>query len=176
MERDTNFILGIYEDEDVLKDAVTKVRESGVKIHEVFTPYPVHGLEDVLGYNRSKLPIAAFLFGLLGTCLALTMQVLMMSVDWPMIIGGKDFAPLPDFIPVTFELTVLLASFGMVGVFMISSDLKPWAQPRIFDLRSTDDKHVMAIDIANNANIEEAKIKELLQSSGASEVNNKSFE
>ncbi|UCS95393.1 DUF3341 domain-containing protein [Echinicola marina] len=176
MERDTNFILGIYEDEDVLKDAVTKVRESGVKIHEVFTPYPVHGLEDVLGYNRSKLPIAAFLFGLLGTCLALTMQLLMMSVDWPMIIGGKDFAPLPDFIPVTFELTVLLASFGMVGVFMISSDLKPWAQPRIFDLRSTDDKHVMAIDIANNANIEEAKIKELLQSSGASEVNNKSFE
>ncbi|WP_215223184.1 DUF3341 domain-containing protein [Echinicola shivajiensis] len=176
MERDTNFILGIYEDEDVLKDAVTKVREGGVKIHEVFTPYPVHGLEDVLGYKRSKLPIAAFLFGMLGTCLALTMQILMMSVDWPMIIGGKDHAPLPDFIPVTFELTVLLASFGMVGVFMVSSNLKPWAQPRIFDLRSTDDKHVMAIDIANNANIEEAKIKELLQTSGASEVNNKSFE
>ncbi|WP_186757495.1 DUF3341 domain-containing protein [Echinicola salinicaeni] len=176
MERDTNFILGIYDDEDVLKDAVTKVRESGVKIHEVFTPYPVHGLEDVLGYKRSKLPIAAFLFGMLGTCLALTMQVLMMSVDWPMIIGGKDHAPLPDFIPVTFELTVLLASFGMVGVFMVSSNLKPWAQPRIFDLRSTDDKHVMAIDIAHNANIEETKIKELLQTSGASEVNNKSFE
>ncbi|WP_200975954.1 DUF3341 domain-containing protein [Echinicola sp. 20G] len=176
MERDTNFILGIYDDEDVLKDAVTKVRQSGVKIHEVYTPYPVHGLEDVLGYRRSRLPIAAFLFGMLGTCLALTMQLLMMAVDWPMIIGGKDHAPIPDFIPVTFELTVLLASFGMVGVFMISSNLKPWGQPRIFDLRSTDDKHVMAIDIANNASIEEAKIKEVLQSSGASEVNNKSFE
>ncbi|GAB3665534.1 hypothetical protein GCM10028791_41310 [Echinicola sediminis] len=176
MERDTNFILGIYEDEDVLKEAVTKVRESGVKIHEVYTPYPIHGLEDVLGYRRSRLPIAAFLFGLLGTCLALTMQITMMGVDWPMIIGGKDYVPLPDFIPVTFELTVLLASFGMVGVFMISSNLKPWANPRIFDLRITDDKHVMAIDIANNAKIEESAIKELLHSSGASEVNNKSFE
>lgn len=59
---------------------------------------------------------------------------------------------------------------------MISSDLKPWAQPRIFDLRITDDKHVMAIDIANNSNLEVEKIKEILKSSGATEVNNKSFE
>ncbi len=176
MERDKNFILGVYEDEDVLKDAVTAVRGKGVKIHEVFTPYPIHGLEEVLGYRRSRLPIAAFLFGLLGTSLALTMQFYMMGYDWPMIIGGKDHAAFPDFIPVTFELTVLLASFGMVGVFMVSSGLKPWGQPRIFDLRSTDDKHIMAIDIAHNASVDVEAIKEILKSSGASEVNNKSFE
>ncbi|MDF2159191.1 DUF3341 domain-containing protein [Algoriphagus sp. CAU 1675] len=176
MERDTHFILGVYEDEDVLLHAVKDVRTSGVKIHEVYSPYPVHGLEHALGYKRSRLPIAAFLFGLLGTTLALTMQLYMMKFDWPMIIGGKDFAAIPDFIPVSFELTVLLAAFGMVGVFMISSDLKPWAQPRIFDLRITDDKHVMAIDIANNSTLEVEKIKEILKSSGATEVNNKSFE
>lgn len=176
MERDKNFILGVYDDEDVLLHAVSEVRTSGVKIHEVYTPYPVHGLEDVLGYTRSRLPIAAFLFGLLGTTLALTMQLYMMHFDWPMIIGGKDHAAIPDFIPVTFELTVLLAAFGMVGVFMISSNLKPWAQPRIFDLRSTDDKHIMAIDIANNTSLEVVKIQEILKSSGATEVNNKSFE
>jgi hypothetical protein len=176
MERDTNFILGVYEDEDVLLHAIKEVRSSGVKIHEVYSPYPVHGIEDVLGYKRSKLPIAAFLFGMLGTSLALTMQFYMMRFDWPMIIGGKDFAAVPDFIPVTFEMTVLLAAFGMVGVFMISSNLKPWAQPRIFDLRITDDKHVMAIDIANNTSMELEKIQEILKSSGASEVNKKSFE
>ncbi|MBN7817137.1 DUF3341 domain-containing protein [Algoriphagus pacificus] len=176
MEKDKNFILGVYDDEDVLLHAVSEVRASGVKIHEVFTPYPVHGLEDVLGYKRSRLPIAAFLFGMLGTTLALTMQLYMMRFDWPMIIGGKDHAAIPDFIPVTFELTVLLAAFGMVGVFMVSSNLKPWAQPRIFDLRSTDDKHIMAIDIANNTSMEVAKIQEILKSSGATEVNNKSFE
>lgn len=176
MERDTNFILGVFDDEDVLLHAVEEVRSSGVKIHEVYSPYPVHGLEHVLGYKRSRLPIAAFLFGILGTSLALTMQYYMMSFDWPMIIGGKDYAAFPDFIPVTFEMTVLLAAFGMVGVFMISSNLKPWAQPRIFDVRSTDDKHIMAIDIANNTSMELARIEEILKSSGASEVNKKSFE
>lgn len=176
MERDKNFVLGIYEDEDILKEAVNTVREKGVKIHEVYTPYPIHGLEEILGYRRSRLPIAAFLFGLLGTSLALIMQFYMMGIDWPMIIGGKDHAALPDFIPVTFELTVLLASFGMVGVFMVSSGLKPWGQPRIFDIRSTDDKHVMAIDIANNGRMNVESIKEILKSSGATEVNNKSFE
>lgn len=176
MERDTHFVLGVYEDEDVLLDAVKHVRSTGVKIHEVYSPYPVHGLEHELGYQRSRLPIAAFLFGLLGTTLALTMQYYMMKFDWPMIIGGKDFAAFPDFIPVSFEMTVLLAAFGMVGVFMVSSNLKPWAQPRIFDERITDDKHVMAIDIANNTAMNEEKIKEILKSSGATEVNNKSFE
>ena len=176
MEKDTHFILGVYDDEDVLLHAVEKVRGTGVKIHEVYSPYPVHGLEHVLGYKRSRLPIAAFLFGMLGTTLALTMQFYMMKFDWPMIIGGKDHAAFPDFIPVSFELTVLLASFGMVSVFMISSNLKPWAQPRIFDLRSTDDKHIMAIDIANNSAIQVEEIKEILRSSGATEVNNKSFE
>lgn len=176
MERDTHFVLGVYDDEDVLLHAVEKVRGSGVKIHEVYSPYPVHGLEHVLGYKRSRLPIAAFLFGMLGTSLALTMQFYMMRFDWPLIIGGKDHAAFPDFIPVSFEMTVLLAAFGMVGVFMISSNLKPWAQPRIFDLRATDDKHIMAIDIANNSALEVEKIKEILKSSGATEVNNKSFE
>ncbi|NVJ85884.1 MAG: DUF3341 domain-containing protein [Algoriphagus sp.] len=176
MERDTHFVLGVYEDEDVLMNAVKQVRSSGVKIHEVYSPYPVHGLEHALGYKRSRLPIAAFLFGMLGTSLALTMQFYMMKFDWPMIIGGKDFAAFPDFIPVSFEMTVLLAAFGMVGVFMVSSNLKPWAQPRIFDLRITDDKHVMAIDLAVNSGMDEEKIKEILSSSGASEVNNKSFD
>jgi hypothetical protein len=176
MERDKNFILGVFEDEDVLMDAVTHLRQSGVKIHEVFSPFPVHGLDEVLGYTRSRLPIAAFFFGLLGTTLALLMQYYMMRIDWPMIIGGKDFAPLPTFIPVTFELTVLLSAFGMVGVFLITSNLKPWGQPRIFDLRITDDKHVMAIDLANNAGLGEAKITDFLKNSGASEVNKKSFE
>lgn len=176
MERDKNFILGVYDDEDVLLDAISKVRGNGVKIHEVYSPFPVHGIDDVLGYKRSKLPIAAFLFGMLGTILALTMQFYMMKIDWPMIIGGKDHAAVPDFVPVTFELTVLLAAFGMVGVFMIASNLKPWGQPRIFDIRITDDKHVMAIDLAVNSSMAESQLTDVLKNSGASEVNFKSFE
>lgn len=169
-----NYLLGIYEDEDVLLSAVKKVRSSGVKIHEVYSPYPVHGLDDALGYKRTRLPIAAFMFGFLGTALALIMQTYMLAIDWPMIIGGKNYASV-TFVPVTFEMTVLLAAFGMVGTFLVVSNMKPWAQPRIFDKRSTDDKHVMAIDLdLNNSSREE--IAQILSQSGASEVNSKQFE
>lgn len=175
MEADKNFVLGVYEDEDVLLKAVKTVREAGVKIHEVFSPFPVHGLEDALGYKRTRLPIVAFLFGMTGTFLALTMQIYMMGIDWPMIIGGKNHVSLPPFIPVTFELTVLLAALGMVGTFMVISDLKPYSKPRIFDIRITDDKHVMAVDLAVN-NLSKEEISKVIKDSGASEVNDKSFE
>lgn len=176
MEVNKNFVVGIFEDEDVLLDAVRTVRTSGVKIHEVYSPFPVHGLETALGYKRSRLPIAAFLFGMTGTSLALTMQIWMLGYDWPMIIGGKNFVSLPPFIPVTFEMTVLLAALGMVATFMIVSDMKPYGWPLQFDVRSTDDKHVMAIDLASNSGKSTDDISKLLKGVGASEVNLKSFE
>ncbi len=173
-DKSKNYLLGIFEDEDVLLNAITNIRDNGIKIHEVYSPFPVHGIESRLGYKRSRLSIAAFCFGFLGTCLALTMMIGMMTIDWPMIIGGKDFLPLPVFIPVTFEMTVLLSAFGMVGTFLVISDLKPWGKPKTFDLRSTDDKHVMAIDLSNNS-ISKDKITKLLKSSGASETNEKTM-
>ncbi|MCS6974460.1 MAG: DUF3341 domain-containing protein [Cyclobacteriaceae bacterium] len=176
MEADKHFVVGIFDDEDVLLDGVKKVRSSGIRIHEVYTPFPVHGLDEALGYSRTRLPIAAFLFGLTGTILALLMQFWMLGYDWPMIIGGKNFASLPPFIPVTFELTVLLAALGMVATFLIVSDMKPYKWPRQFDIRSTDDKHVMAIDLAVNAGKSKDEIMRILRESGASEVNEKNFE
>lgn len=175
MAASNNYIVGLYNDEDILMEAVHKVRQSGVKIEEVYSPFPVHGLDEALGYKRSRLPIAAFLFGLLGTILALLMQIWMLGVDWPMIIGGKDYVPLPTFIPVTFEVTVLLASLGMVGTFFIVSNLKPYGKAKIFDLRSTDDMHIMALNLGSNPfPVEE--LRKVLRESGAVEVNDKTFE
>lgn len=176
MDADKHFVVGIFDDEDVLLDGIRKIRSSGVKIQEVYSPFPVHGIDEALGYKRSRLPIAAFLFGMTGTALALVMQIWMLGYDWPMIIGGKNFASIPPFIPVTFELTVLLSALGMVGTFMIVSDMKPYKWPRQFDIRSTDDKHVMAIDLAVNASKSKEELKRILKDSGASEVNEKSFE
>ncbi|MFZ1808753.1 MAG: DUF3341 domain-containing protein [Cyclobacteriaceae bacterium] len=174
MESNKNFVLGVFDDEDVLLHAVEKIRGKGVKIHEVYSPFPVHGLDEALGYKKTRLPIAAFIFGMTGTSLALIMQIWMLGYDWPMIIGGKNFASLPPFIPVTFELTVLLSALGMVATFMIVSDMKPYGWPRQFDLRSTDDKHIMAIDLATNK-IAKDDIGAILKDSGAQEVNDKNF-
>ncbi len=174
MERDKHFTIGVFDDEDVLLKAVTSLREQGVKIFEAYTPYPVHGLDVALGYPRSRLPIAAFMFGALGTTLALTMMFYMMGYDWPMIIGGKNFAALPPFIPVAFEITVLLSALGMVGTFMIIADLKPFKTPRLMDIRITNDKHVIAVDLADNKMAKE-EINRLFNQVGASEVKDKNF-
>jgi hypothetical protein len=176
MDGNKNFLVGVFEDEDVLISAVRKVRSSGVKIHEVYSPFPVHGLDEALGYKKTRLPIAAFIFGMTGTALALIMQIWMLGYDWPMIIGGKNFSSLPPFIPVTFELTVLLSALGMVATFMIVSDMKPYGWPRQFDLRSTDDKHVMAVDVDLNGAKSKDEITRILKDAGASEVNVKTFE
>lgn len=176
MDADKNFLVGVFDDEDAVLGGIRKVRESGVKIHEVFSPFPVHGIDDALGLKRTRLPIAAFMFGMTGTSLALIMQFWMLGYDWPMIIGGKNFVSLPPFIPVTFELTVLLAALGMVGTFMIASDMKPYKWPRQFDLRSTEDKHIMAVDLALNKGKSKEEISRILKGAGASEVNEKNFE
>ncbi len=169
MTANQNFLVGVYDDESVLLKAVKQVQAAGFTIHEVFTPYPVHGLAQALGYRRSRLPRVAFLFGLLGTILALWMQYYMLGMDWPMNIGGKNFTPLPTFIPVTFELTVLLSSAGMVGVFLTISHLRPGKKPQLFHPRSTHDALVMAIDLATHS-ASEKTIKKLLLESGATAV------
>lgn len=174
MESNKNFVVGIFEDEDVLLNAVSSIRNKGLKIHEVFSPFPVHGLDEALGYTRTRLPIAAFLFGMTGTILATFTQIWMLGYDWPMIIGGKNFASLPPFVPVIFEFTVLLSALGMVATFLIVSDMKPYKWPRQYDIRSTNDKHVMAIDLANNK-ISKDEIGRILRENGASEVNEKNF-
>jgi hypothetical protein len=135
------FALGIFEDEDVLLHAIDNVRAAGVKIYEVFSPYPVHGIDDALGIERSRLPIAAFFYGLCGLSFALWMQIYMLGFDWPMIIGGK-----PNMYP-RFKTPVL-------------------------DVRSTDDKFVLAIELdANSSQL--PQLTQLLRENGASEVNQK---
>ena len=169
------YLVGVFEDEVVLMSAVKKIKGSGVNIHEVYSPYPIHGLDKALGYKKSRLPKAAFLFGATGTILALTMMTYMFTIDWPVIIGGKDQWPFPNFIPITFELTVLLSALGMVGTFLLSNDLYPGKSPKMFDIRSTDDKFIMAVELESNNSMTSDSIINILKENGASEVNEKQF-
>ena len=168
------YLVGVYDDDDVILHAVPEIRKAGIKIMEVYSPFPIHGLDEALGHPRTRIGIAAFLFGLTGCICALVLTTWTMSIDWPMIIGGKDAFSLPNYIPVTFELTVLFTAFGMVGTFLVTNGLGPNAKPAGFDLRSTDNKFVMAIDLAKNK-LSEAEIEKILKESGAEEVNVKQF-
>jgi len=139
------YILGLFRDEEPLLNAVHELRKEGNKIHEVYTPFPVHGLDDALGYKRSRLPRAAFLFGCLGGTLGLSMQAWMLGVDWPMNIGGKPALAWVDFVPVTFELTVLITALGMVATYLVASEFIPGNEPKMPDPRITSDVFCIAI-------------------------------
>lgn len=166
------FALGIFDDEDVLLHAIENIRAAGVKIHDVFTPFPVHGIDDALGIERSRLPVAAFFFGLTGLSFALWLQIYTLGFDWPMIIGGKPHIALPAFIPVSFELTVLFTAWGMMITFFTVCKLYPRMKVPVLDVRSTDDKFVVAFDLSKGS-VDLDRLTQLLRENGATEVNEK---
>jgi hypothetical protein len=168
------FLVGIYDDDDVVLKAVKDVKSAGVRIHEVYTPFPIHGLDIALGHPRSRLGIAAFLFALSGTTTALLLTAYMEGFDWPMIVGGKDSYSIIVYVPIIFELTVLFCALGMVGTFILSNGLGPTVKPLMYDLRTTDNKFAMAIDMSKN-NLGEGDVERILKNSGAAEVNVKQF-
>ncbi len=171
-------IYGIYEDEEVLMDAITSLKENGVICKDVQSPFPIHGIEKLLDVPRTRISIAAFLYGITGTLLALLMTWYMMISDWPINIGGKPnmmlYMNLPAFIPVTFELTVFCAAHGMALTFLLRSKLLPGVTAPIPHPRLTDDKFVLHVDIKDEGKLNE--VVSLIKASGASEVMLKSMQ
>lgn len=168
----SKMIFGIYTDEDILLHNIRPLKAKGVNITNVYTPYPVHGLDKVLGLKRTRIAICAFIYGVTGMCLALWMLWYMMIGDWPMDYGGKPnfqfYKNLPAFIPVTFESTILCTAHGMVITFFLRSKILPGVTAFVPDKRMTDDKFVVQVEMADAS--KESEITSLLMQHGATEV------
>ena len=104
----------LYTDDDILMGAVKKLREERYHIEEVYTPFPVHGLDKAMGLEDTRISITAFMYGCLGLTVAVVMMNYIMIDDWPQDIGGKPsfsyFQNMPAFVPVMFEMTVFFAA------------------------------------------------------------------
>ena len=170
------YIVGLFDHETNLIDAVRSFRKENVTITDTLTPFPVHGLEDELGYDDTRLHTAGFMFGITGTFVALSVMTWIMTTNYPINFGGKPNFALPSFIPITFELTVLFAAVGMVLVYCIRNGLYPGAVPRILDERITDDRFALTFEVdENTTKAEVEKIISLLNGSGAVEISAKEF-
>ena len=161
-------IYGLYNDETELLKAVKTAKNQHIEIMDVYTPFPVHGLDPILGLEESRLHIAGFVYGALGTLTAFLGMSWIFTKDWPVIFGGKPYWSVPAFIPITFELTVLFASIGMVVTFYIVSGMGPGITNTYLDERITDDKFCIAFD---KSEVSEADAQAFFQSTGAAEVN-----
>lgn len=163
------FVVGSFEEENVLFPAVKNVRHAGYKLHDVYTPYPVHGLDKAMGLRETSLHTMGFIYGTLGTLIALGGMGWIFAIDWPLNIGGKPHFPLPAYIPITFELTVLLSAVGMTLTYCWLNQMMPGVKKHHFSPRATDDAFVMVIELTPQSNEEE--IKSFLQDNGAMEIN-----
>ena len=119
------FLVGSFGEPDGLLVAVSALRDAGVAIHDVFAPYPVHGLDQAMGIRRSRLPWITLLAGLTGLCFALAFQYYTAVFDWPLDVGGKPENSTLAFVPICFELTVLIGGLSTVGAFFIKARLYP---------------------------------------------------
>jgi hypothetical protein len=167
-------IYAMYDDDDVLKDGAKKLVAKGIKVAEVFSPFPIHGIDPIIGVKNTRLGIMAFLYGLTGLMLATLGMRFFMIVDWPMNIGGKPNESYLDnmlaFIPVTFEFTVLCAAHGMALTYFLRNKTLPGLPASNPDPRTTDDKFVMELRLSQNTQFTEAELHDLLKSTGIVEL------
>lgn len=163
------FAVACYDDEAALFSSVAKVRSSGYKLHDVYTPFPVHGLDEAMGLKETDLHIAGFCFGITGTSTALGFMSWIFTSDWPINYGGKPFFSLPAFIPITFELTVLFAAVGMVLTYCYLNQIMPGVKKHVFHPRQSDDLFVVVLEVPKDE--QEGEIMEFLNSTQPVESN-----
>lgn len=166
-------LFGLYDDEEILMTAVKQAKHDHLDIMDVYSPFPVHGLDPIMGLEESRLHQAGFVYGSIGTLTAFLFMTWVFTRDWPVIFGGKPYWSVPAFIPITFELTVLFAAIGMVVTFYTVCGLGPGVEPKVLDDRITDDKFCIAFDTYGQSDSEINKLKSFFSNTGASEVNTK---
>ena len=161
----------LFDDDDILLDAIKKIKEKKYHINEVYAPFPVHGLDKALGLKPTRISILAFIYGCIGFTVAVLMMNYIMIDDWPQNIGGKPsfsfIDNMPTFIPIMFELTVFFGAHLMVITFYMRSRIWPFKEAENPDVRTTDDHFLIEVEVANHS--EEALVK-FLNDTGASEV------
>lgn len=170
-------IYAMYGDDEVLKSSAKKLVSNGVHISEVYSPFPIHGIDPIIGVKPTRLGIMAFLYGLTGLTLATIGMYYLMIVEWKMNIGGKpNFTYVENilaFIPISFEFTVLCAAHGMAITYLILNRTLPGIPAQNPDPRTTDDKFVMEIKMSENGGLSEETLESLLKETGFVELEKK---
>ena len=168
MAKRVSGVAGLWSDDHKILEAANKMREAGYKKFDAITPFPVHGMEEAVGIKRSGIPWVTFIAAVMGGSLGLLLQYWTSAVDWPINVGGKPLFSIPAFIPVTFELTVLLAALSSVGAMFLLNGL-PKVNPPIIDPDLTSHKFALWVpDTEEGYSVD--KVETFLKELGAEEV------
>lgn len=165
-------ILALFETAPAIYEAAKAVRKAGYRQWDVYTPFPLHGMDGAMGIKRSRVPVFTFIGGLIGFTTGMGIVWWMNKVNYPLIVAGMPYF---DFIfpfPIAYEMTILLAAFGTLGGMFLLNQLPRHHHP-IFEYEKfrhlTDDKFAVVIE-TDDEQYDPDETRQLLQSLGAVEV------
>ncbi|OGQ04037.1 MAG: hypothetical protein A2W61_08170 [Deltaproteobacteria bacterium RIFCSPLOWO2_01_44_7] len=161
-------IVGIFKDPYHLLRAAKEVQTRKFEHCDAFTPYPIHGLDKILGHKRSKVPWVTLAFGLMGCFGGLGLQIWVSAITWPLNIGGKPYLSIPAFIPITFECTVLLGGLATAAALLFFCKL-PNYHTNLLDKEITNNAFALYIPAKENG-FNENDVKSFMQKAGAYEI------
>jgi hypothetical protein len=144
--------IGIFPDEACFMSAARACEPSDLSIVEAYTPYPIHGLDHVMGIRRTHLPWVTLIAGAIGAAFGFWLQYWTSASDYAVDVGGKPWNSFPAFVPVAFELTILFAGVSTIVAILLRSGLVPGRKPRRRLPGTTDDKFGLIVTHRNKAN------------------------
>jgi len=166
MQMDSQYIMGVFDEEDALLTAFRKMKEEGLEIEDVFTPYPVHEILENHG-RKSKLTIVGWFYGFFASLGVLAFLIYTAGIDWPLNYGGKPSNAFPSFIVITIILTIFSITILSLFTFSWRANLWPSNKKPIFHEGATDDKFVILV---NKEKTDAGKATSVMKKTGAIEV------
>jgi hypothetical protein len=129
--------------------AAEQAREAGYRRMDAYSPFPIHGLSEAIGFSDVKVPYIVFVSGVMGAALGYLMQWYISVIDYPLNVGGKPLNSVPAFFPVTYECTILFAALGATfGMLALNGLPRPYHS--IFNTpgfeRASQDRFFLAIE------------------------------
>ena len=135
-----------YASEEDLAEGAAHAKHAGRRIVDIHTPYPVHGLSELLELKRSRIPLFGLIGGVFGASVLTGMIFWISTQNWPLNIGGKPWNSLPAFIPPIFEATILWAVFAAFGALLVMGRMNPMRRPNAALARATNDRFILVLD------------------------------
>ena len=165
-------LLAEFETTDALVEAARKAYEAGYRRLDAFTPFPVEGLADALGFHTTRVPLIVLIGGLIGCSGGFFLQYYPNVIGYPLVVGGKPYDSWPAFIPITFELTILCAAlaaiFGMLALNGLPTPYHPVFNVPKFELASRN--RFFLVIKARDPKFDAQKTKQFLAELKAREV------
>jgi hypothetical protein len=165
-------LLAEFDAPSVVTAAAEKVRDAGFQHWDVYTPCPIHGMDDAMGLRPSKVGWFAFVGGVTGITCGMLMIWFMNAVDFPLVVGGKPlFSPWFAF-PISYELTILFGAFGSIIGMLVSNQLPRWHHPLLKHPRFaqvTHDRFFIVIECRDDKFVE-SQVRQLLTSAGSTHI------